>query len=90
MSSFGLFEFGDAQDFEGERFVEGLALAAAELANEVLLELLFGEMHPFAVCGPIDVAGRDLGLSDEGDSFIAKIGETDGIPGRLLFGRLGA
>ncbi len=66
-----------------EAFIERLALAAADLAQEVFLEPDFCQMHPGAFRRPVHVARRDLRLGDEGDAAVTEIGEADGVPGRL-------
>ena len=75
-------QLADAQQVEGELLVECLALALADLPQEVLFEADLGGMHPLARRRPVDVARRNLRLRHERDAAIAEIGEADRIPPR--------
>ncbi len=56
--------------------------------QEVFLVRDLGEMHPLAGRGPVGVAGRNLRQRHERDAAVAEVREADGIPGRVLVGRL--
>src|SRR5690606_31467584 len=81
-------ELAEAERVHGELFVERLAGAAADLAEEVFLEADLGEVDPLAFRRPVEVARRDLRLGDEGDAAVAEIGEAYGIPGGFFGGFL--
>jgi len=58
------------------RVLNGLAFAAPDLAQEVLLERDLGVVHPVPLGRPVDVAGRHLGLGNECDAAVAEVGEA--------------
>jgi hypothetical protein len=60
-----LLDLRDVELVEQKTLVERLAFAAANFAQEVFLEGDLGEMNPFALGRPIDVAGWDLRLRQE-------------------------
>ena len=70
----------DSDRLEKELFVEGFALASADLAEEVAFKAFLSEAHPAAFRRPLDIARRNLRLSDECNAPIAKVCEADSIP----------
>jgi hypothetical protein len=75
-----LLELVDAQHLKRELLVKRLAGAGAHLAQEVFLETDLGHVHPLALRGPIDVAGRQLRLGHESNAAIAEISQTHRVP----------
>src|SRR3990167_4829241 len=78
----------DAQRLEHMLFIQRLGRAVLHLVHEVFLERHLGQVHPFALLEPVDVARRNLRQRHEGGAGIAHVGQADDVPGGLGVGAL--
>ena len=70
---FGL-QLADRKKLHDHLLEVRLADAAPHLAHEVLLKSDLGQVYPFALRRPVDVARWGLRVSDEGEPAVAEIG----------------